>query len=56
MCPFWVDGVLQNPVPVNRVKRLGNNFLAVVDVSASIPHKGLNGESTVHSGEKMTER
>lgn len=53
---FLVDGVLLNPVPVNRVKRSGNDILVVVDVSASIPHEKLNEESTVHSGEEMTEK
>lgn len=51
-----MDGVLLNPVPVNRVKRSGNDILVVVDVSASIPLERLNGDTMVHSGEEITEK
>ena len=33
-----VDGGLLNPIPVNRVKRIGNDILVAVNVYADIPH------------------
>ena len=36
---YFVDGGLMNPIPVNRVKRSGNDLLVVVDVSAPIPYE-----------------
>lgn len=33
-----VDGGVLNPIPVNRVKRIGNDILVAVNVYADIPH------------------
>ena len=35
---YYVDGGLVNPIPINRVKRIDGDLLAVVDVNADIPH------------------
>ncbi len=36
---YYVDGGLTNPIPVNRVKRMGDDLLVVVDVSSPIPYE-----------------
>ena len=35
---YYVDGGLVNPIPINRVKRIKGDLLAVVNVNADIPH------------------
>ncbi len=35
---YYVDGGLVNPIPINRVKRIEGDLLAVVNVNADIPH------------------
>lgn len=35
---YFVDGGLVNPIPINRVKRIDGDLLAVVNVNADIPH------------------
>jgi NTE family protein len=35
---YFVDGGLVNPIPINRVKRIEGDLLAVVNVNADIPH------------------
>jgi NTE family protein len=45
---LFVDGGVLNPVPVNRVKRNGDDMLIAVNVNAFIPFK--NGHS--HSGQQ----
>jgi NTE family protein len=41
---YFVDGGLSNPIPVDRVRRLKNDLLVVVDVSAPIPYEKKNVE------------
>jgi NTE family protein len=47
---YLVDGGLMNPIPVNRVKRSGNDIMVVVDVSAPI-HYEHKDEANEHPSE-----
>jgi NTE family protein len=38
---YYVDGGLVNPIPINRVKRIDDDLLVVVDVNSDIPHVAL---------------
>jgi NTE family protein len=53
---YYVDGGITNPVPVNRVKRTGDDILVVVDVSAPIPfnkkkHDNNHFKDSIHSAQ-----
>ncbi len=49
---YYVDGGLMNPIPVNRVKRSGNDLLVVVNVSAPIPCEKINTDTEMPPGNK----
>jgi NTE family protein len=47
---IYVDGGILNPLPVNRVRRSGNDLLVVVDVNASVPYEKNRNESEFAEG------
>lgn len=53
---YYVDGGLINPIPVNRVKRSGNDILVVVDVSAPIPNEKKNVDNEQYNYSKYSEQ
>ena len=52
---YFVDGGLTNPIPVNRVKRSGDDLLVVVDVSAPIPYEKKINETAQLTDSKYSE-
>jgi NTE family protein len=53
---YLVDGGLLNPIPVNRVKRSGEDILVVVNVSAPIPWEHRDEEKELHSEHRYSEQ
>lgn len=53
---YFVDGGLMNPIPVNRVKRTGNDILVVVDVSAPIPYERKTEVNDKYSDSRYAEQ
>ncbi len=53
---YFVDGGLMNPIPVNRVKRTGNDILVVVDVSAPIPYEKKTEANDKYSDSRYAEQ
>ena len=53
---YFVDGGLMNPIPVNRVRRMDNDLLVVVDVSAPIPYEKKVTENEHFADSKYSEQ
>jgi NTE family protein len=53
---YFVDGGVVNPIPVNRIKRSGDDLLVVVDVNAQIPYEGKVIENELPTENKHSKR
>jgi NTE family protein len=53
---YLVDGGLMNPIPVNRVKRSGDDIMVVVDVSAPIHYEHREEVKEEHAEHRYSEQ
>jgi NTE family protein len=53
---YFIDGGVVNPVPINRVKRNGNDLLTVVTVNSDIPTKKRPDHQQIHEDNRYLSR